>query len=340
MLTRLFAAMVVIAGFCSLMAYGQSQFTNYTRLSPNTKAGLGASAVNFNGTVYLAMKGMGNDNFYLSSTTDGIHVATTSRSDGEFGLLNFAPSLAVYKNTLYAAFVDGYAHVYITKSSGGDASSFSTPSRIYQPGTFGNTLWPDGSPTLAVVGNYLYLFFVLVDETDGNQIQSMYFDGTSWHGPGPCAYTPASVSTGATDHAAVGVAAFNNKLYVGMQIGSSTTANTLTVCSSTGISNKGTFKNYPSIHPEGGISAATWDNDLFFGFKGNTGSNYLNLLLSGDGVNFSSIVFDGNQTNYPIRINGTTGYEIAPSLVPFDSQLWIFYTSNDNTHYLYEVSSW
>jgi hypothetical protein len=317
-----------------------AQFSNYTRLSPDTKAGLGASVAVLSGTAYLAMKGDGNNNFYISTTTDGVDVTSTSRSDGEFGLLNYAPSIAVYNGELYVVFVDGYSDVYLTTSRGGGASSFSTPTRIYEPGSFGNSLYPDGPPTLVAFGGNLYAFFELVNETSGDQIQSIYFNGTEWQGSGTCAYTPSSLATGATDHAAVGAAVFNSTLYVGTQIGSSSTANTLTVCSSASPSSSGTFTNYSSINPEGGISATVFLGDLYFGFKSNSSQNYLELAQSSDGTNFTWTIFDGVETSYKIQINGTSGYEIAPALTVFNSDLYVFYTANDNTHYLYQINEY
>jgi hypothetical protein len=287
------------------------------------------------------MKGMGNNDFYLSTSTNGSNVSTTSRSDGEFGLVNYAPSIAVYNSLLYVAFTDGYGDIELTTSSGGSASSFSSPVRIYQPGQFGNTLMPDGPPTLVVFNGYLYVFFELVDQTNGNQIQSMYFDGTSWHAPGACAYTPSSVATGATDHSGVGAAVFNNKLYLGTQIGSTSSSNTLMVCSASGVYDPGNFTTYNSINPEGGISATVFNGGLFFGFKNNTSGNYLELTGTDDGTTFTTpgVIFDGIETTYKIQINGTAGYEIAPALLNFNNQLWVFYTANDNTHYLYQIHS-
>ncbi len=336
---------LALAGNLNVAARAQSapipNFNNYVRLSPDTKAGLGASATLFNGAVYLAMKGMGNNNFYLSTTTNGSGVTTTSRSDGEFALLNFAPSITVYNNSLYMAFTDGYGHVYLTNSGGGAASSFSTPQLIYEPGQYGNYLMPNSPPTLVVFNGYLYVFFELVDQANGNQIQSLYYDGSSWHASGSCAYVPRSVASGATDHSAVGAAVFNSKLVVGAQIGSSSTSNVLSVCTATGVSDPGNFITYSSINPEGGIAAGLYNGGLYFAFKSNSTANYLVLTGTKDGTTFTTpgVFFDGIETTHKIQINGTAGYEIAPALLTFNSDLWVYYTANDNTHYLYEIRS-
>lgn len=337
--------LTMVASLSAVTVRGQAAniptFTNYVRLSPDTKAGLGNTATVFNGTIYLAMKGMGNNNFYLSTSTNGSSVTTSSRSDGEFGLMNFAPSLTVYNNMLYAAFVDGYGDVYLTTSTGGTAASFSTPTRIYGPGSYGNSLSPDGPPTLVLYNGYLYVFFELVDQTNGNQIQSLYFDGTSWHAAGSCAYRPSSVATGATDHSAVGAAVLNNKLIVGTQVGSSSTSNVLMVCNATSVNDPGNFITYSSINPEGGISATVYGSALYFAFKSNLSANYLQITGTQDGTTFNmpGVIFDGYQTQYVERINGQTGYEIAPALVVFNSRLWVYMTANDSTHYLYEIQS-
>ena len=309
--------------------YGQAapvlSFTSYTRLSPNTKTGLGASTAYLNGTIYLAMKGDGNDYLWLSKSTNGTNVTST-----EYGtVINYAPSIAVFNNKLYVAYTTQSGSIYEISTT--DGSIFTAPVLVYSPSSLAAT----SGPTLVVYNGSLYAYWEedYTNVVPQNQIEGavMSVDGTFWSATGLCFYSGSTSTNSPTSHSAVGAAVFNSQLFLGIQLGNSTTANTLLVCRSGG------FTSYSLIHPEGGISAAVYNGSLYFAYKGNTSANYLELTGTSDGSTFTT---PGTQvTSPPIRINGTSGYEIAPSLLNYNSKLWVFYTANDNTHYLYQTHS-
>jgi hypothetical protein len=314
--------------------------SSYTRISPNTKAGLGASAVLYNGEIYLAMKGMGNEYLKISKTTDGVHVTTTEYTNIT---IKYAPSMVVFNNTLYIAYVDDR-----TASSGAvellsttDGSTLNSAGTIYMPSGTGADVAASGPPTLVEYGGTLYAYW----ETDTTgydinypyssykssyiRVAKMSYDPSTWNvDVGPCGSQPAGALP--TSHAALGAAVFNDKLYVAYQHSTSSGTNTLMVCAG-----GTTYTQYSGINPDGGIAATVFDGSLYFAYKSNTSGNYLELTGTTDGFNFTE---PGTQYS-AIRINGDSSYQIAPALLNFNNELYTFYTANDNTHYLYMVHS-
>ena len=330
--------------------------SSYTRVSPTEKAGLGTGAAIFNGTLYLAWKGMGNDYFNISHSTDATGKTISSPitlTNGEFGIMNSAPSLAVYNGVLYAAFTDGYGKVQLTSST--DGSTFSTPSQVlfYGPGTGSSNSgayagWVDSAPTLVVFDGNLYVFFQVADNDDGHYVISANVsNGGGSYNPGPCSYTPSSTQTQAIDHSSVGAAVLQNTLVVGMQVANPNGANSLMVCNAYSASYPGFFTNITSISPGSGISAASYvdvnsNASLYFAFKDNTSSNYLSIAGTTDGVSFSPFSYSNTDSRFTkgvLQINGQSPWEIAPTIVNYNNGYLVFYTANDNTHYIYSAYS-
>jgi hypothetical protein len=317
--------------------------TSPTRISPNTKAGQGVSAALFNNTIYLAMKGMGNDNLWISKSTDGVHVTTAQYTNIT---LKYAPAMIVFNNLLYIAYVDGR-----TASSGAvqllstvDGSTLSSVGSIFVPSGIGSDVAASSSPTLVEYNGTLHAYWETdFTGTDTNYPYSTYksnyirvatmnsYDPATWNvDTGECSTSPSNRAMAPTSRSAVGAAVFNDKLYVAYQRGTSTSANTLVICNG-----GSSYTEYSSINPEGGITAIVHNNSLYFAFKGNTDSNYFELTGTTDGINFTS---PGTQYT-AIRINGASGDQIAPALLNFNNELYTFNTANDNTHYLYVDNS-
>jgi len=316
-------------------------FTSTTRISPDTKAGLGASAVVYNGEIYLAMQGMGTYYLTISKSTDGVHVTTTVYPNI---VIEYAPSLVVFNNTLYIAYVDHRtaSHGAVELLSTTDGSTLNSAGTIYMPSGTGADVAASGPPTLVEYNDTLYAYwetdFTYTDPSFPNGSPSSYIrvakmysnDPSTWNvDVGECSTSPLNQTKAPTSHSAVGAAVFNNTLYVAYQRGTSTSANALLVCS--GGYN---YTEHTNINPEGGIAAVVFNGSLYFAFRGNTSKNIINFTGTQDGLNFTTpSVPSGN------GINGTSGYEIAPALLPFNNELYVFTTANDNTHYLYSFHS-
>nr|WP_322742638.1 Calx-beta domain-containing protein [Synechocystis salina] len=191
---------------------------------PDQSTDLMPSLVSYQGTLYMAVKGSGNDpNIYITTSTDG----GKTWSDAIVaiaGATNFSPSLAVYNDVLYLAYTGLDPQLNILYSTDGGQSW----SPQYAIGQASNN-----APTLVVYQDKLFTFFTADNQTDS--ILYIYSDNpqasNSWSSDFPVTFSGGNqISPNA-----VSATVFDGALYLAYQTGTqSSPGNTLDITSTDG----------------------------------------------------------------------------------------------------------
>ncbi len=308
----------------------------YVTSSPQTLTGMGQSAtIAFGGGIYVAFQSHSGNYLWVELSSDGQHYTNPGTAFKSI-LMSYAPSILEFNNLLYVAYTTPSGGIDVIDS--GDGVSFSAPVSVYAPTGIGTDVPVTSPPTLAVFNGALYVFWEsnYTITSDGvnyndNMIQSSVTpDGVNWtegNGDGALCNYGWNNNIGELrpmSNSAVGAAVFNGNLYVAAQLGSGADgSNELAVCSTaTG------YNYYPSIMPGSGISATVYNGSLYLAFKYNHSGNELELTGTEDGTNFTTPVTSyGNDI-----INGNN--EIAPSIIPFNGELYVYFTKSDSAHEL------
>lgn len=308
----------------------------YVGSSPQTSTGMGQSAtIGFGGAIYVAFQAHSGNYLWIEISSDGQHYTDPGTAYTNI-LMSYAPSIAMFNNKMYVAYTTPAGGISVISSS--DGVSFTAPVSVYVPTGIGQDVAVTSPPTLVSYNDDLYVFWEsnLTTTEDGvaintNTVQSAAtFDGTTWQegiGDGAACDIGWNTNVGTLrpmSGSAVGAAVFNGDLYVATQLGSGADgSNELLMCSpATG------FKLYPAIYPGSGISAAVYNGSLYLAFKYNHSSNELELTGTEDGENFTTPA-----TSYGSAIiNGN--HEIAPSIMPFNGELYVYFTKSDSGHEL------
>ncbi|MBD2651905.1 FG-GAP repeat protein, partial [Synechocystis sp. FACHB-383] len=191
---------------------------------PDQSTDLMPSLVSYQGTLYMAVKGSGNDpNIYITTSTDG----GKTWSDAIVAIANatnFSPSLAVYNDVLYLAYtgLDPQLNVLYSTDEG---QSWSPQYAIGQAS--------NNAPTLVVYQDKLFTFFTANNQTDS--ILYIYSDNpqasNSWSSDFPVTFSGGNqISPNA-----VSATVFDGALYLAYQTGTqSSPGNTLDITSTDG----------------------------------------------------------------------------------------------------------
>lgn len=249
--------------------------------------------------------------------------------------------MAVYNGMLYLATTTTDGSINVWNSF--DGVNFVAEGDPWIPSGVGANVAATSAPSLVVFNGNLYAFWESDFTSNGinsNQIrEAVMLPNGFWQADGGgaagCEVSGNGYYNGIrpVSGSALGVTVFNNDLYVASQwaIGQGNgNDNQLGVCSL-----QHGLTLFPSLNPAGGVTAATYENSLYIGYKSNDSNNYLEITGTQDGVNFTTPA-----TQYPsVRINGDSTFQIAPSLLNYDGHLYVFETANDNTHYIYQEYS-
>jgi hypothetical protein len=244
--------------------------------------------------------GTGTGAVLVSSTADGVNWAgnTFRESDGgpTIGYTNIgqqspsAPSLAVFNNQLYCAFIGTDASQPVLVCSTADGVDWTGYTNIGQQSP--------SAPSLAVFNNQLYCAFV-ADNGTGTVLVASSPDGVNWTG---------DTNIGQLSATAPSLAVFNGQLYCAFVADDGT--GTVLVASSpdgvdwTGSTNIGQLSaTAPSLTP--------FNNQLYCAFVADNGTGTVLVCSTADGVDWT-----GN-TNATIGnpFGGTSA--TAPSLAVF-----------------------
>ncbi|MDI3255980.1 MAG: hypothetical protein QJR10_14540 [Bacillota bacterium] len=310
-LRQLLIIAVVIISWDQIV-YGQtlnwSSPREYTPIQIGGQAnGLGGVGVaNWNNSMYIAYTdNSGNGDVWLTHTSDGVNFATpvqvtVTGSQTVYSAAN--PSLAVFNNKLYIAWVDNFGDATFVSTS--DGSTFGSTLGLCTNGTAMN------SPSLAAFDGYLYLGYRTTSSTYGNcRIATDNSTQNSTYG----------YSVG--ESPALGV--FNNRLYVAYKDTGGDHYIYLLISS-----DGSTFSQSSAAtgsHTSTACSIAVHHNVLYIGFRQNDSGDRFYYTYSTDGVNFSG----------PIEVHWTMGG--PPALVSSPSDLYLFnvFRQNDTGHYLF-----
>jgi hypothetical protein len=302
--------------------------------SPQMSTGMGMSSAVFNNEIYVAFQSNGGNYLWISKSSDGVNYTDPGTAYKNI-LMKYAPSIATFNDKLYIAYTTPSGGINVISSS--DGINFSTPVSPYVPSGIGTEVAATSPPTLVVFNGDLYVFWEInyVNTNSGEAVNDNFtmsaetYNGTDWiqgNGYGcninanqdPSILRPMRGS-------AVGAAVFNDSLYIATQLGNPEIngSNELLVCStSSGLT------YYPAINPGSGISATVFDGSLYLAFKHNQGDNNLEITGTSDGQNFTTPVTSYSAT----RIYGLN--EIAPSIVSFNGEMYVFTTSNNGARNL------
>jgi hypothetical protein len=270
----------------------------------------------FNGKLYVAYVNDGSGGLYITSSSDSInwsggtftkqYIATLSEEDDPIKLL---PTLAVYNNTLYMAYIAGDGSYTLMIASSSDGINWST-------GTPVSNIKSSDTPSLAVFDNKLYVAFV------ANKSNSLFidsYDGTNWSSATPI--SNPSVTQYSSE--APSLAAFNNKLYVAF-VSSNKNSNVL-IASYDGTS----WSNDTST---GQVSQAApiltvFQNELTIAFADNGLNEHLLYTSSSDGTNWPDSTWIAGQYTHK-----------APALAVLNGKLYIAFIANNKSTSLLIVS--
>ena len=215
-----------------------------------------------------------------------------------------APSLAVFNNQLWVAFVANQASNDLVVCSWADKQPWSAAIRVQGNG---ERQFTKQAPSLAVFNNQLWVAFV-ANQASNDLVVCSSADGQTWsaairvQGNGERQFTKQAPS----------LAVFNNQLWVAFVANQA--SNDLVVCSS---ADGQTWSAAIRVQGNGETqftkqapSLAVFNNQLWVAFVANQASNDLVVCSSADGQTWSAHI--------PVQGNGETQFtKQAPSLTDF-----------------------
>jgi hypothetical protein len=235
---------------------------------------------------------------------------------------------ATYKGKIYIAYTDGGSAGNIWLTSQISGSVYTTPVKV----AFGNgdeAVIHYSNPSLAVYNDRLWIGWVdnygeadFTSTTDGNT-----FELGPWAPIASCSFP--STDEYQSPYDSPSLVAFGSKLYFGFRI---THTNYLGICTISADTALNTLTASGQIYPEFTLgetpSLGVFDNNLYVAYKDTTGSNYIYLAQSTDGINFSlNTGAIGNHTSS------------APSLATYNGALYIGYRQNSDGNKFYYTYS-
>jgi hypothetical protein len=260
-----------------------------------------------------------DDYIYISTSYDGVNWTDTA-----FGTLlrGYSPSIAFYNGYLWVAWVsDGgggltQGALYLDYTNNPSSGFIASPVMVT---VTGSPYEPISSPTLAVYNGQLWIASVdsyqnvlTFGTTNGYAI---FEAGTGCGINDPGGYLP-------DENAAIGMVAFNNRMYYGYR----TSNSTLRVCSTDGSTSTNNSYTSPGVNSVGsGVFATVYGNYLTFVYKNYSSDNQV-LVGTTDGVNYT-------QEQYATSMNGSN--EINPATAVYNNTFYMVYTAPASDHHMW-----
>lgn len=272
---------------------------------------------------------------------------------------------AVFQGKLYIAYTDnsGNGNVWLTYQT--SPTTYASPVQVTVTGP--QYVQSAGNPTLAVYYDRLYIAWI---DSYGGVDFTYTTDGVTFPAPqlGTC-----KQPTLAQDSPSMTTWGYNAE---GLLIAYRTRNSTLGICTVNYVDLAGSVNEYSNFSLGESPGAGSFNSKIYIAYKDTTGSNYIYLAESTDGVNFTgatgatgnhtssaaSVVeyrgvlyigyrqnsdgdrfyytysTDGASFSSPIVVHWTMGGPPALIVGP-DSKLYNIFRQNDSGHYLYTASA-
>jgi hypothetical protein len=249
------------------------------------------------GATYVVIDNEGNTKANVTKTLQSISQLASSAT---------APSLAVFDNSLYVAFIAKNPGLNVLVCSSTDAVNWPAYEDINQSSPT--------APSLAVFDNSLYAAFI-ANNPGQNVLVCSTTDGVDWTN---------NTDIKQSSKAAPSLAVFKNRLYVAFI--ANNPGNAVLVCSSAdGVNwtNNTDIKQSSKFAP----SLAVFNNRLYVSFIANNSGNAVLVCSSADGVNWTNNT-DIHQSS-----------QCAPSLAVFNDRLYVAFIANNSGNAVLVCSS-
>jgi hypothetical protein len=272
--------------------------------------------------LYMAFGSNWRDDYiYINYSQDG-----TNWNSAALGTLKrgHSPSIAFYKGHLYVAFVsDGGGGLidgalYLAYTDNPSVNGWSQSPQLVT--MVGDPIYPTNSPTLAVFNGQLWVNWV---DKYQSVITMGTTDGISFTTVGGCGINDPDNYWPQSD-AAVGMTAWNGRMYYAYQTSSS---HILRVCS-VGTSGNDYSYSSPNVNNVGsGVSALVYGNYLTFSYK-NYSSNNQVVAGTSDGTNYT-------QEQYTFSMNASN--QDNPATAVYKGTFYMVFTGNSSNQRMWQT---